>query len=245
MLAAFGAASGAPRVAWSHRTWIDVLGPARNDPATRALLDFGVDAGERGTAADDEAALAALTGGIVARAARAAVALAGAGAVADRAVDDLGLRARGRLPRSVPAMASDAVTVVAGAPFLAPRLVRSVGGWLVARSAPPLPDVRVDAAADASLLAHLLAEALPGYLSGALARMLVVRSPVSAVVGVQSGPRAVTVRAGKGAIEVADGIAPDVLVVLDGDLDELIEAVGDALVLELSLQPEHEGPDRR
>lgn len=244
MLAAFGAASGAPRVAWSHRTWIDVLGPVRSDTVTRALLEFAVDAGERGTTADDEAELAETTGGLVAHAARAAVALAGAGAVADRAVDDLQLRARGQLPRSVPAMASDAVTVVAGAPFLARSLVRSAAGWLVARSAPALPEVRVQAPSDASLLAHLVAEALPGYLSGALVRILVVRMPVSAAVGVQSGPRTITVRMGNGVVEVADGIAPDALLVLECDLDGLIETIGDTLVLELSREPEREGPDR-
>ena len=240
-LAAFADAADAPLVAWTHRIWVEVLGDAPLDAAFRSVADYAVRSGDAGRPTGLDAMDEVLAGPL-ARAARGAVALAAFAVLAEQARADLLRRLTGRKRFSLTAIARDAVSFSVGAPVLAPLAGWAAMGWAMAQAAPDLPAVDIDRPADASLLAHVVADAVPAYLGGALARIAVVRSPLAVAVAVRSGRQGVTVRLGRGALSVVDGVSPDVVAVLDGEIDELLQTVGDALITELSRVPEPEGP---
>lgn len=242
-LVAFADAAGASRVAWAHRQWADAMGQARGDATTRAAVEFAAAAGRHGRPGAPQS-LDDVVAPLVARAVRAAVGVAAVTAIADQAVADLERQARGTTARSVPRAVADVATVTALSPLALPFAGWALAGWVLARSAPPLPAVEIHEA-DASLFAHLVAGALPEYLSGAAIRTAIARGPLTVAVALcPAGGEGVTVRAGRGQLSVVDGIADDAMIVVDGPLDELIEAAGDALVAELAQHPLPEGPSR-
>ncbi len=100
----------------------------------------------------------------------------------------------------------------------------------------PLPEVTVHNGSD-ELFVHLVAAAAPGYLSSTPARAVVHHLPMTIALGLIDGNRSATMRIGRGAVSVEPGIAPDAVAVLDGGLEPVITAVGDALLRELRSAP--------
>jgi hypothetical protein len=143
-------------------------------------------------------------------------------------------RVPGRRPVDLPRMAADAVTAAAALPVVVPLLATGAAMRVVARLAPPVPAVEQADAEDPNLLAHLLAMTVPAYLANAGVRLALLRLPVPVAVGIRSGRSAATLTIGRGRVRLANGIGPDAVVVLEGDIDPLFELATGSLVRELT-----------
>ncbi len=120
------------------------------------------------------------------------------------------------------------VGLAAAAPLAATGA--ALGG--LARLAPRAPVVEGADDPDVGLLGALAAEAVPVLLGNAAVRAVVLGSPVVLAVGLRSGDRTATVRVGRGRAQVVDGLAPDVTVVLQGDVDPLLRLATGVLLRE-------------
>ena len=100
--------------------------------------------------------------------------------------------------------------------------------------APPVPEIRTPPPDEANLLAHLLATTVPAYLANAGVRLALLRLPVVVSIGVRAGRTSATLRVGRGAVEVVNGIAPDAVVVLEGEVEPLLQLATGSLLRELS-----------
>lgn len=237
-LAVFGERAGAPLVTWAHRAWQSFLGSHHQ----RAVLDDVVDHAERSAAAGRPASPELLRLSVpprTARAARACVAWVALSAAAERGLLDLEQRARSGTGTRPGDVLADLLAVAAGAPMLGSSLATGALLELCNRLAPAA--AAAETPQDATLLAHVLADATPTYLGNALIRTLALRSPWPLVLGVRSGRSAATLRIGRGEVTVADGLEPDVVAVLDGDVDLLIEAASGTLLSELHEAAEQQG----
>ena len=135
-------------------------------------------------------------------------------------------------PRALRSLSADVAAVAIGLPVVA-----SLSAWCAAlevgnRMVGPLPEVRCVGSRD-DLFAHLVAAAMPNVLASTPARAFVKFLPVALALGLVDGTQAATVRVGRGAVSVESGISEDVLAVLDGDFDAVVDAAGDVLVREL------------
>ncbi len=219
VLVATAHAHGAASVAWLHREW-------------RAFA---------GTIPDGDVRLAL---------AAHAEACARAGhPVAPGALDEVlpppavrGVRAvvaRGRLPSEIEARTRRVVaTVRSGRPAssllvdlplaavglagAAPATAVGLALGALARLAPPVPPVEGAHDPDVGLLGALAAEAVPVLLGNAAVRTAVLGSPAVVGVALRSGGRSATVHVGRGGARVSEGVAPDALVVLQGDVEPLV-----------------------
>ena len=102
----------------------------------------------------------------------------------------------------------------------------------LARLAPPAPVVEGSDDPEVGLLGALAAEAVTVLLANAGVRTLVLATPADVAVGIRSGPSAATVRVGRGRVRVSDGIAPDALVVLQGDVEPLVRLAAGVVLRE-------------
>jgi hypothetical protein len=102
----------------------------------------------------------------------------------------------------------------------------------LARLAPPAPVVEGADDPEVGLLGALAAEAVTVLLANAGVRTLVLATPADVAVGIRSGPSAATVRVGRGRVRVSDGIAPDALVVLQGDVEPLVRLAAGVVLRE-------------
>lgn len=138
------------------------------------------------------------------------------------------LQAR-RPSRSV---ALDAPLAVVGLAAATPALVSGAVLGTLARLAPPLPPVEGADDPDVGLLGALAGEAVTVLLANAAVRAVVLSTPVEVAVGLRSGPGSATIRVGRGRIRVADGIAADALVVLQGDVEPLVRLAAGVVLRE-------------
>jgi hypothetical protein len=121
------------------------------------------------------------------------------------------------------------------------------GEWRAFAGSTPDGDVRLALAAHAERCARAghpvppteLAEVLPPSVVRAV-RAVVLGSPLVLTVGLRSGGRSATVRVGRGRAQVIDGLAPDVIVVLQGDVEPLVR-----LATGIVLREAHEVVARR
>lgn len=126
----------------------------------------------------------------------------------------------------------DLPLAVAGLVATAPAMgVGAVLGTL-ARRAPSAPVVEGADDPDVGLLGALAGEAVTVLLANAGVRALVLGAPAEFAVGLRSGARAATVRVGRGRVRVGDGIDPDVLVVLQGDIEPLVRLAAGVVLRE-------------
>ena len=65
-------------------------------------------------------------------------------------------------------------------------------------------------------------------------RLVALRLPVPLSLGVRAGRTSATVRIGRGRVAIDNGIGPDALVVLEGDIEPLLQLATGSLVRELS-----------
>jgi len=220
--------------AWVHAAWAEYLGDGVEDPAAaeEALLDYARACAEAGHPLDTTGLAAVLPRGAVG-AVRATVAQIGVASVVGRRADGLLARLSGRRRLDPWAAAAEAATVAFALPVAAPVLAAAGAMRLATRLAPPMPEVAAPEGDEANLLVHLLARTVPAYLANAGVRLAVLRLPLVVGIGVRTGRSAATLRIGRGRIEVANGVAPDVLLVLEGDVEPLLQVATGSLVREL------------
>jgi AhpD family alkylhydroperoxidase len=221
--------------AWVHGAWSEYLGDGVEDPAgaEEALLDYARACAEAGRPLDTTPLAAVLPAAAV-RAVRATVAQIGVASVVGQRADGLVARLRGRRRFVGWRAASEAATVAVALPVAAPVLATAAAMRAVTRLAPPMPAIEAPDEDDANLLVHLLARTVPAYLANAAVRLLVLRLPVPVTVGLRTGRSAATLRVGRGRVAVANGIAADALLVLEGDVEPLLQVATGSLLRELS-----------
>lgn len=219
-------AEGAERIGQLHRWWAAFLGGQVDGDLTEGWRTHVGAAISNGY--DDVAVN-------VIRAVESTIAIGMLAGRFERAVERL-MNPRMRLgftsPRALLSRSSDVAAVAVGLPIVA-----SLSVWCAAlevgnRMVGPLPEVRCVGSQD-DLFTQLVAAAMPNVLASTPARAVVKYLPVSLALGLVDGTQVVTVRAGRGAVSVESGIAEDVVAVLDGDFDAVVDAAGDVLVREL------------
>ncbi len=226
--------NGCRYCAWIHGSWADYLGQVE-DPADvlEVLLAHARASAEAGQPLDAAPLLEVLPSDVVAGL-RATVAQIEVANLVGNTVDGLLARATRRRPLDPMKAAAEVATVAIALPIAVPML--AVGGAfrLLRRLAPDVPEVEMPPAGEANLLAHLLARTVPSYLANAGLRLALLNLPVPLVLGITAGRTSATVRVGRGAITVDNGIAPDATLVVEGDVEPLLQLATGHLVREIA-----------
>lgn len=230
--------NGCRYCAWIHGSWADYLGDSVDDPdeveqTEQALLTYARACAEAGRPLDPSP-LAAVLPAEALGAVRATVAQIEVSNLVGNTVDGLLARLTRKRPLDPVRAVGEAATVAAALPLAVPLLATSAAMRLVRRLAPDIPEVQAPPAAEANLLVHLLARTVPAYLANAGVRLVALRLPMPVSVGIRAGRTAATVRIGRGRVAIDNGIGPDALVVLEGDIEPLLQLATGSLVRELS-----------
>lgn len=226
--------NGCRYCAWIHGSWADYLGDL-DDPAEvqEALLAHARASAEAGRPLDVGPLRRVLPAEVV-DGLRATVAQIEVANLVGNTVDGLLARATRRRPLDPPRAALELATVALALPVAVPML--GVGAALRAlrAAAPDLPPVRMPAAGEANLLVHLLARAVPSYLANAGLRLVLLGLPVPVAIGVKAGRTAATLRIGQGRLELENGLHPDAVLVVEGDVEPLLSLATGHLVREIA-----------
>ncbi|HJR24946.1 MAG TPA: hypothetical protein VJ804_05700, partial [Acidimicrobiales bacterium] len=216
-----------------HGSWADYLGELA-DPAEAldALLLHARASAEAGHPLDP-APLRELLPPEVVGGLRATVAQIEVANLVGNTVDGLLARATRARPLDPPRAAAELATVAIALPVALPMLAVAASMRALRRLAPEVPEVQMPPAGEANLLVHLLARAVPSYLANAGLRLALLRLPVPIAVGVKAGRTAATLRIGRGAIEVDNGVRPDAALVVEGDVAPLLQLATGHLVREI------------
>ncbi len=224
--------NGSRYSAWVHGGWQAFLGTTDPTDAAEAVVAFARACAEAGHPVDPGALGATLPPAAV-RSLRATVAQIELASLVGNTAEGLVGRATGRRPRAPLRAARELVTVGLALPFAVPMVAISGAMRLADRWAPAVPTVEIADAGEANLLVHLLAQTVPSYLGHAAVRAAVLGLPFTVSIGIRSGRTSATLRFGRGAISVANGIQSDTLVLVDGDVEPLLRAASVAIVSEL------------
>lgn len=224
--------NGCRSCAWIHGSWQEFLGGDELVEAELALLAHARACAEAGRPLD-ASALSGVLPPEALRSVRATIARTEVANLAGNSAEALLARLSGRLPRSPLAALAEAATVAVVAPVTAPLAATAALMRLASRLAPPRPVVAVPSGDEGNLLAHLLGEALGTWLSNAAVRLVLLDLPVTVGIGVRAGRTTATVRVGRGAVSVVNGITADAIVVVEGDVDPLLRLASGAILREL------------
>jgi hypothetical protein len=147
-------------------------------------------------------------------------------------VDGLLARLTRKRPLDPLRTAEELAVVAAAIPLAVPMLAAAAALRAASRLAPPVPDADMPAAGEANLLVHLLAQLAPTLLANSLLRLAVLGSPVVLPVGLKAGRTTATVRVGRGRLALENGISPDVVMVVEGDVEPLLRLASGAVLQE-------------
>ena len=225
--------NGCRYCAWIHGSWRDFLGDGTTPDADEAVLAYARACAEAGRPLD-AAPLVDVVGADAVGALRATVAQIEVSNLVGNTVDGLLARLTRRRPVEPLAAAREAATVGAALPLAVPLLAIAAGMRAVERLAPPSRPVEIPEAGEANLLVHLLAQAIPMYLGNAAVRLAVLGVPFSVPVALRAGRTAATIRLGRGRVAVENGVAPDALVVVEGDVEPLLRLASGHVLEELT-----------
>jgi hypothetical protein len=224
---------GSRITAWVHGAWLDFLGPRDPHEALGPLFAYARSCAEHGRPLDTTSLAAAYPASVV-RSVRATVARAELEDLSARSLDDLTGQLRRRRPFSLRRLASDVAVVAGVAPLAAPLAVAAGAMWVVDQVAPGLPPVTTPPTAESNLVVDLVAEATPAFLGHALVRTGLVWAPVDLSIAFRLEDRAATLTVGRGRVHVADGIASNALVIVDGGFDALLPAAAGSIAGQLT-----------
>jgi alkylhydroperoxidase family enzyme len=224
--------NGCRYCAWIHGSWQDFLGDLDPIDAETALLAYATACAEAGRPLPADDLLAVLPPASVS-AVRATVAQIEVSNLVGNTVDGVLARLTRKRPLAPFAIARELATIAVAAPVAAPLLAAAGAMRLVGRLAPSVPVIEMPPAGEANLLVHLLASAAPTYLANAAVRLALLGAPVSLTVGVRAGRSGATVRVGRGAISIENGVSPDAVVVVEGEVEPLLQLATGSLVREL------------
>ena len=223
--------NGCRYCAWIHGSWQDFLGDAEAPASEAPVIAYALACAETGQP-QDPAGLPLPAEAL--RALRATIAQIEVSNLVGNTVDGLIARLTRKRPAQ-PVVASQEVAAVAAAlPIALPLLGTAAAMRALDRLAPPFPPISQPPAGEANLLVHLLAEAIPSYLAIAPARLVLLRLPVRIAVGLRAGRTSATVRVGRGAVELENGIARDAVVVIEGEVEPLLRVASGSLLEELA-----------
>jgi hypothetical protein len=224
--------NGARASAWVHGAWLDYLGARDPDDALVPLFDYARACAEAGAPLDTTTLDASYPPTVV-RSVRATVAVAQLGNLVGNTADGLVARVQGRPTTRL--HVPEAVSFGLSLPLFVPTVTIATTMKLLTRLAPALPTVELPPATEANMVVHLLAEAAPTYLSHALVRASLVWSPVSAAVAFRMDGTAATIRVGKGRVTISNGVERDVLAVVDGGVEPLLQLVAGSILRDLGM----------
>jgi AhpD family alkylhydroperoxidase len=220
--------------AWIHRSWADYLGDGIDDPSEdeEVLLAYARACAEAGVPLDPAPLHEVLPPDAV-NAVRATVAQIEMSNLVGNTVDDLLARVARKRPLDPLRAIGEVAAVAAALPVAVPLLATGAVMRVLSRLAPAMPEVDAPPDDDANLLVHLLAQTVPAYLANAGVRLAVLGLPVPVAIGIRAGRTAATVHVGRGQVAVANGIGPDTVLVLEGEIDPLLQLATGSLVREL------------
>lgn len=223
--------NGCRYCAWIHGSWQDFLGDVPAANAEDALLTYARACADAGTPLDPAPLRDVLPAESV-RAVRATVAQIEIANLVGNTVDGLIARLTRKRPVDPVATVQELVAVGAAIPVALPML--GIGALLraVEQAAPDVTIGEQPPAGEANLLVHVLSEVLPQLLANAALRLAVMRLPVRFALGVRAHSAAATLRVGRGRIDLANGIAPDVLAVIEGEVGPLLRLATGAVLEE-------------
>jgi alkylhydroperoxidase family enzyme len=213
--------NGCRYCAWIHGSWQDFLGENSLVDADEALLTYARACAEAGQPLDP-APLAEVLSPDAIGSVRATVAQIEVSNLVGNTVDGLIARLTRKRPLDPVNAVGEAAVVAAAIPLAIPMLAVGAALRTAARLAPPVPAAQMPPAGEANLLVHLLAQLAPTLLANAALRAAVLGSPVVLVVGLKAGRTTATVRAGRGRLALENGISPDVVMVVEGDVEPLL-----------------------
>jgi hypothetical protein len=219
--------------AWIHSSWRDFLGDLDQVEYHDALIGYARACAGAGRPLPPEELRGVVPDDVI-RSVRATVAQTSLTNMVGNTVDGMLERLTGARPRSPLAFAREAATVAAAVPIAIPLLATASVMRLATTCAPSMAPVEMPPVGEANLLAHLLATAAPIYLANAAARLALLRLPSPVAIGVRSGRSAATVRFGRGALVIENGVSSDALVVVEGDVEPLLELATGSILRELS-----------
>ena len=225
--------NGCRYCAWIHGSWQDFLGEgiSRAD-AEEAVLSYARACAEAGKPLDPTPLTAQLgTAGV--RELRATVAQIEVSNLVGNTVDALLARLTRKRPFDPVGTAQELAVVGAAVPLAFPMLAIAGAMRTVERLAPPLPEVGLPPAGEANLLVHLLSAAVPPYLSNAAVRLALLGLPFEVAVAIRAGRTTATLRIGRRAVSVENGVAPDALLLLEGEVEPLLRIAAGSVVGEL------------
>lgn len=232
--------NGCRYCAWIHGSWSDFLGEGAEVDAEEAILAYARACADAGRPLDPSA-LAGVLPPEALQTVRATVAQIEVANLVGNTVDGLLARITRKRPLDPPKAALELGTVAIALPIAAPML--AVGGAFRAlgRLAPPVPPIAMPAPGEANLLVHLLAQAVPSYLANAGLRLALLSSPLPLRIAVKAGRTAATLEVGRGSISLENGVADDVLLVVEGDVEPLLQLATGSIVRELATLRVHRG----
>jgi hypothetical protein len=217
---------------WVHAAWSEFLGEDDIDELLDGLVGYARASALAGQPLDP-APFAEILPDDVLRSIRATIALAEVSSLVGNTADDLVDQLTGRRPFQPASAARSAATVAWAVPFAAPMFLIAGAMRVTTRLSPPMPAVRVPSDDEANLVVHMLSEAVPSLLRNALVRAVVLALPIPLSIGVRAEETAATVRLGREQILIENGLRDDVILVVDGGLEVLLDAAARALSREL------------
>jgi hypothetical protein len=150
---------------------------------------------------------------------------------ADRVVATVtGKRAASAAPHPVH-LVWDAALATIGAPLAVTGVAAATAARAVQRLAPPPRiDTPDDDDGEANLLTHVVADTLRAWTANAGVRLVLLRLPFTVTIGLRDGLAESTVRLGRGRAEVVNGIAPDAIVLVEGELGPVLRNAATAAI---------------
>jgi AhpD family alkylhydroperoxidase len=224
--------NGCRYCAWIHGSWQDYLGDRGEEEAEEALLVYARACADAGVPLDPAPLRDHLPPEAV-QAVRATVAQIEVSNLVGNTVDGLLARVTRLRPLDPLAAARELSVVGVAVPVALPLLALAGAMRAVHRLAPPVPEVAMPPAGEANLLVHLLGEAAPTLLANSLLRLFLLRAPVRVAVAIRAGRTAATVRLQRGQIALENGVAPDAIAVVEGDVEPLLRLASGSLLAEV------------
>jgi len=224
--------NGCRYCAWIHGNWHDYLGDRGEVDAEESLLAYARACADAGVPLDPAPLREHLPDEAV-QAIRATVAQIEVSNLVGNTVDGLLARVTRRRPFDPLATAGELSVVGVAAPVAVPLLAVAGAMRAVNRVAPPVPPIEMPPPGEANLLVHLLAEAAPTLLANALLRLVLLRAPVRVSIALRAGRTSATVRIGRGGVCLENGVAPNAMAVIEGDVEPLLRLASGSLLAEL------------
>jgi AhpD family alkylhydroperoxidase len=226
--------NGCRYCAWIHGNWSDFLGDgvSRLD-AEEAVITYARACAEAGKPLDPTPLLEKGLPPASVQAVRATVAQIEVSNLVGNTVDGLIARFTRKRPLQPFAAMQELAVVGAAVPLALPMLAVGAALKAVERIGPPMPQVVMPPKGEANLLVHLLAAAIPTYLANAAVRLAVLGMPFEVAFGLKAGRTTATVRVGRNAVSVENGLAHDALAVVEGEVEPLLKLASGNVVGEL------------